>query len=185
MGSGLENTQLYSLLDSEVYLPQKQVEISEHMNAKKADFWTNFILSCVLQGSCLKCVSCSSSHQGHILLLTWLMYLWVDLDSLPLSPEGDILRPFKQAANQWPSSNLLLKKAQSLWLTLTLVLENKSKTQRELCSIRRKLLISINNSTGHTVQSLRSNYCLEFWMSRQAGDLFPLEEKKLSLVGLI
>ena len=94
MGSGLVNAPLYSLLDSEVYLPQKQMETSEHMNARKADFWTNFILSCVLQGSCLKCVSCSSSHQGHILLLTWLMYLWVDLDSLPLSPEGDVSRPF-------------------------------------------------------------------------------------------
>lgn len=146
------------------------------MNARTADFWTHFTLFCVLQGSHFKCVSCSSSHQGHIQLLTWLMYLWVDSDSLCCHQKVMDRDHLKQAVTQWPSSSFPLKKTQSPRLTLTLVPENKkSETQRDLCSIRRKILISMNNFYCHAMQSLRGNRCLEFRMSRQADDWFPLE----------
>lgn len=70
-GSALMNAQLYSLPDPGVCLLQKQMETSEHVNARKADFLTDFTLFYVLQGSRFKCVSCSSLHQGHIQLLTF------------------------------------------------------------------------------------------------------------------
>lgn len=87
------NAQLYSLLDPPICLLQKQMETSEHTNARTADLQLALYFSVCFKAVILNAWAVAKFTSRSYSVVD-LMYLGVDLDSLLLSPEGCVVRPF-------------------------------------------------------------------------------------------